>query len=140
MKRIITFFKLDMKLAQRDSIAVYSLVSPVLLAVIVRLVIPTVQDVSVTLAVSRSVDSAVVERLEEFGEVELYESEGEVIDRVNENDDVSGILYRDGRYVAVLEGNEAPESAEGVTALIADATGSMDGVSFAVTDLKGVCC
>lgn len=137
MKRIITFFKLDMKLAQRDSVAVYSLVSPIMLAVIMRLIIPTVQDVSVTLAVSRSVEPVIIARLQNYGDIELFEREEDIVARVNENDSVAGILYRDRQYEIVLEGNEGAESGEGVAALIADATGKMDDVSFTVKDLKG---
>ena len=137
MKRIITFFKLDMVLSSRDSMMVYSLVSPILLAVIFRLLLPSVQEVSLTFAVDKHIDPVVIERLEKYGAVELHDGREALVERVNRNDDVPGLLAVDGNYTIILEGNEDEESGAGFSAILSDATDSLEIVHFEVKDLQG---
>lgn len=137
MKRILTFFKLDISLALRDSVVIYSLVSPLLLAVILRLVIPSVQDLQMTLVVPEGLDSRLVERLDEVTTVETVASEEDVLSRVNENDNAAGIRTTAAGYSIVLEGNEEPGFGATIATVLADATGEIDGVRFETTDLGG---
>ena len=137
MKRIVTFFKLDMILSSRDSMLVYSLVSPILLAVIFRLVLPSVQEVSLTFAVDEHINPVVIERLEEYGSVELFDGKEALVERVKKNDDVPGLTAADSGYTIILEGNEDEESAAGFSAILSDATDNLENVQFKVKDLKG---
>jgi ABC-2 type transport system permease protein len=136
LQRILNFFKLDITLSTRDSVLIYSLVSPLMLAIIVRVMVPSVQASTFTMALHDEIPPTVIERLSAFGDVETYGSPAEVIDRVNDNDAVPGVYLEGGDYVLVLEGNEEASAEEGFTALLADATGQIDA-EFTITDLQG---
>lgn len=139
LQRIINFIKLDVALSLRDSVMVYSLIAPLALAVLVRILVPSVQDVSLRFAVDASVPSAVVARLAEFGEIERFDNEQKLVGRVDENDDVPGVYVQGGEYVLVLEGNEDAGAADGMRALLADATAEAGQIDpeIVVTDLSG---
>ena len=136
-RRILNFFKLDTALSIRDSIMVYSLLSPLALALIVRLVVPSVQGTTFTMVVDASVPQSVVERLAEYGDVESVTDVAAVEGRVEENDDVPGLYLEGDEYVLVLEGNEDEGALEGFRTVVADAIDTSDQPSIAVTDLQG---
>ena len=137
MKRILTFFKLDMALSLRDSVLIYSLISPIILAVILRFVLPSVQEVSLSFAVDSGIDTAVVQLLENYGNVEIYTGRESLIERVNRNDDVPGLILADDGYEIILEGNEGTDAGPGFAAVLRDVTSDLGGVTFTTVDFRG---
>ena len=141
-KRVTNFFRLDTALSLRDSLTVYSLISPVILAIILRLVVPSVGNAALTIAADRSVPVSVREHLEAYTRVEIYNNRGQILERVNRNDDVPGLYCENGEYNLVLEGNEDAESGTGFAAIVRDATADPDSaafrtVTFQIEDLQG---
>ena len=135
LRRIGNFFRLDLALSTRDSVLLYSLISPLILALIVRLVVPSVQQNTFTMAVHDRVPQAVVEYLETFGSVEHFVDAEAVRVRVGGYDDVPGLVFDDSRYLLILEGNEDARAAEGFVALVRDATARAGGDRIAATPI-----
>lgn len=136
IKRILNIMRMDMTAAFRDSITIYSLVSPVMLAVILRLIVPSVSQPVLTIPVGPRVPERVVGQLAEYGTVEVYRSRERLQERVSENDDVVGVYYDNG-YVVLAEGNEDEEAASGIAAILSAAIGISTEVDVSVSNLKG---
>jgi ABC-2 type transport system permease protein len=122
--------RIDSTNALRDSLVVYVIVAPILLAVGLRFFLPGVQGSVLTYAVqvpdsvTQIADDAEpgrVERMRQaeqfadalaaYGTVELYQSADAVRERVARNDSVGGFAIDDsGAWTIVLEGNEPGES------------------------------
>ena len=138
MKRMLSLMKFDLTNALRDSMVIYILVAPLLLAGAVRAFLPSFEASEVTYVVevpssvaslSRSPSAAELaeperqrlllasrnlsERLEAYGRVEVSESAERVRRRVLGTDDVGGFIIDPGAdppFAIVLEGNEGDES------------------------------
>lgn len=111
IKRITTLFQQDFTVAIRDNIILYMMIAPMLLALLARLFLPSLDDIQVTFAVDRGVGTAVIESLQAFGQVELFDTAAAVVTRVEQMDDVAGVVAAGSTVEIVLEGNE-PEGAD----------------------------
>ncbi|AHC14067.1 ABC transporter permease [Salinispira pacifica] len=149
MKRILTLMKIDITNALRDSLVVYVIAAPILLAIGLRLFLPGVQGSVLTYAVQVPADAAqlsaeisdsqgpeIIEKagnfadaLENYGMVERYETADAVRDRVARNDSVGGFfLDSSGSLEILLEGNEEGDSEAIMQAVYAAAIrGSLSG-------------
>ncbi len=108
MKRIVSIFTRDLKNSLRDNILLYSLVAPIILALIFKFFIPNAQSAALQFAVHSDISTEVVEEFEKYGEVEMYSSMKEIEDRVNEIDDLAGIkVDTEDNYSIILQGNES---------------------------------
>ncbi|MEW9121336.1 MAG: ABC transporter permease [Thermotaleaceae bacterium] len=106
MKRIISIIKKDYALALRDSIVLYIIIGPLLLALAVRLFIPTVENPTLNFIVEDSIPLKYISQLEAYGTVEVIQSKEGVINRVNKTDAVPGIILEDNQPKIIFEGNE----------------------------------
>lgn len=141
--------KIDATNALRDSLVVYVIIAPILLAIGLRLFLPGVQGSVLTYAVQvpggvtqigeeitgsdRSAAMQEAERfataLADYGTVERYQTAQAVRDRVGRNDSVGGfVLDEAGEWRIVLEGNETGDSEAIMQAVYAAAIrGSLAG-------------
>jgi len=85
---------------------------PILLALIMKAFLPSLQSMKLTIAVESGVEDWVVDELEKYAEVELFHSPEEVRERIERPDDIAGIIRGAEEYVVLLEGNEAGEAKE----------------------------
>ena len=151
MRRVLSIMKFDLTNALRDSMVIYILVAPLLIAGALRLFLPGFEGAQVTYAVhvpstvaelgatestgpALSEDerremlasaSRFAERLESYGRVEAYESAAEVRERVLATDDVGGFVlstHAGTPWTIVLEGNEGEESEAVMQAVLAAAS------------------
>jgi ABC-2 type transport system permease protein len=143
--------KFDLTNALRDSLVVYILVAPLLLAGGLRLFLPSFEGSEVTYAVQTSVTASLsdaerrellsaadrlAEELESFGRVERFESAAGVRERVLATDDVGGfVLNPDAArpFSIVLEGNEGAESEAVMQSVLLAATASERPAEYTVT-------
>jgi ABC-2 type transport system permease protein len=109
MRVILNLMRQDLATALRDNIVLYMIISPLLLALLVRLFLPSVEAAGLSVALSRDVDSDLAATLEDYAVVELFATDDEVISRVEQNDAVPGLIIDDGELVLLFEGNE-PEA------------------------------
>ena len=156
MRRILSLMKFDLTNALRDSMVVYILLAPLLLAGGLRLFLPSFEGSEVTFAVHVPTSVAriestgteadrqellasarqLAERLESFGHVEKYESAAGVHERVLATDDVGGfVLEADGnqRWTIVLEGNEGAESGAIMQSVLLASTSSDPAAEYTIT-------
>lgn len=107
MKRITNLFLHDMHIALRDFMLAYILLAPIILAFLIRLFVPTVEDAPFTFALHKSVEAELKQIFEDYGTVEVYDELSQVEERVKGLGDIEG-LYRqsEGEYVIIQEGNE----------------------------------
>lgn len=143
MRRILSLMKFDATNALRDSMVVYILVAPLLLAGGLRIFLPSFEGAEVTYAVQvpSSVTAAapaaqLAERLEDYGRVEIYQTGEAVRERVLATDDVGGFVLTDDPgqpFAIVLEGNEGEESEAVMRSVLLAATASGSAAEYTVT-------
>ena len=106
MKRILTILRQDWTHILRDHVLFYIFLAPVIMAVAVRLLAPSIETVNVRVAVNEAMPQAIQENLAEFAKVTVVSNRQAIVDRVEKNDDVPGIYWEDGQYEIILQGNE----------------------------------
>jgi len=144
MKRIISLMKFDLTNALRDSMVIYILAAPLLLAFGLRAFLPSFEGAEVTYAVEVPAGgaglvsaSSFADRLEEYGRVEAYGSAEAVRERVLGTDDVGGYVINpdaDPPWTIVLEGNEGPESEAVMQSVLLAAISTADAAEYTVTE------
>jgi ABC-2 type transport system permease protein len=108
-KKILTLFLRDLKVNTRDFIALYIIIFPVLFALGINALTPSINDTTVNLALVENENPEQVKYLEDFAKVELYENINQVEERVSRRDNVIGIVKSNDGYYILQEGNEPKE-------------------------------
>ncbi len=109
LKRIWIIFIRDLKVNTREFMTLYMMIMPLILAVGINFLSPGINDTSVNLALIKNENPGQAEYFDDFAHVELFVDEQGIEDRVNERDDVVGVLPKDNGYYIMTQGNE-PES------------------------------
>lgn len=113
MKRILSIAVRDFKSSLRDFIAIYIIVAPFVLAFLIAGFVPSTETASVTIGVDGQIEEAVINSLEDYVEVEVYDSRDTLEERVNAIDDYVGLsMTSDGRFEIIREGNEQDDSSQ----------------------------
>lgn len=118
-KRILNFFLRDISGFFRDNIFILMILMPILIVIIIRFFIPTVEASSISFAVDDSVGQEFASMLEDYGNIVEYDSPERVKERVGGTDDIIGITRDGDQYVIILEGNEKEEIKE-IAAIVID--------------------
>ena len=121
MKRIFSIMRIDLRLIFRDKIALYMVLSPVLLTLVFVAMTGRVSSGGVTLAVSKDVPVEIVQRLALLCDVVLYDDPAELWARVLRADNAAGVEYANGQPGLVLEGNEPADYTAKVQLLLSSA-------------------
>ncbi len=109
MKRIASIAYRDFLNNIKNSIVLYMVAAPILLAFIISLFVPTAESSSAVFAVDQTIDSVVVDQILEYASVEYYHDIHALEDRVMAIDDVIGLTLSDGNYVILSQGNESSD-------------------------------
>jgi ABC-2 type transport system permease protein len=117
IKKITTLFSRDLKSARRDSMAIYIIVMPVLMAVAITLFTPGLNDTTVNLALLKDDKAGHIDYMEQFAKVELFNDIEEIERRVNKRDDMAAMIPAGTGYEILLQGNE-PEIVEGYSVML----------------------
>ncbi len=131
MKRILTIIKQDWTNILRDNLLFYIFLAPVIMAVAVRLLAPSIETASVRVAVNEAMPQTIQENLAEFAKVFVVSDRKSIITRVEKNDDVPGIYWEDGQFEIILQGNEQ-EGEELSQILLSAATSPEETADFTV--------
>lgn len=107
--KIWSIFMRDIRVNTRDFIALYILLFPIIFAVGIQLLAPSVNDTTVRLALLESDDPAKAEYLEQFASVELFADMEALTTRVEKRDHTVAILTEGDISYILTQGNE-PES------------------------------
>lgn len=137
MKRIWAIFRRDLSSSFREFILLYMMVAPIMLALIIRFFVPSANSAALQFAVDGKIGTDAIERLEQYGSVEIYGDRAELEKRVRGADDIAGITKdASGNYQIILQGNEAHDTKAIPQMIIRDMISSQNiGVDFSVRDL-----
>jgi len=105
LRRVLSLMRQDFTAALRDNVMVYIIVAPLLLALVLKLLIPAAESSSLVFAVDRGLSPDVVDKFRGYGDVVLSDRAG-IISRVERLDAAAGVLDDEGGLCLVLEGNE----------------------------------
>lgn len=106
LKKIWIIFMRDLKVNVRDFLSLYILIIPVIFAVGINLLAPSVNDTTVNLALLEGENPEMVAYLEQFARVELFKDVAAVTERVERRDNIVAILPEAGSYYIMTQGNE----------------------------------
>lgn len=106
IKRSILIFLRDLKVNTRDYLTLYILIAPVILAIGINLLTPSINETTVNLALIDGENNKQVKYLEDFANVELFKDKNAVEKRVKKRDDIIGILPDNDGYYLLQQGNE----------------------------------
>lgn len=115
--KIWTIFLRDLKVNLRDFLSLYILVIPVLFALGINALVPSVNDTTVNLALLAGDNPELVADLEQYAKVELFNDVPSATKRVQERDNIVAILPEGDGYYILAQGNE-PESIVEFTKLL----------------------
>lgn len=118
MRRILSIFRRDIKVATRDFVLLYIIIAPILLSLLLSAFAPDVADASVIFAIDNSIPQSEVAKLEEVGHVINLQDREAVATKVNDSDDVYGLVKNLNGFEIILEGNEEG-NIEGLMKLVA---------------------
>ncbi len=106
LKRIIRIFRKDIKTAIRDAMLLYIIIIPIILAIGLLLFSPGITDSTLKIAMIESDSKDHIEYMENYVQVELFNSLEEIERRVLKSDDIPAIVLKDEEYEIIVEGNE----------------------------------
>ncbi|MCM1988274.1 ABC transporter permease [Oceanirhabdus seepicola] len=109
IKKIFMIFLRDLKVNTRDFLALYLIAFPLLFAVGINLLTPSINDTTVKLALIEGENTDQVNYLKEFAKVEVFKDAEAVEQRIGKRDDVIGILPDGEEYYILKQGNEHEE-------------------------------
>ena len=111
MRQLTQVFLFDVRMSFKSFMGAYMLVVPLVILLVLRFFLPSVQNASATVAVvtegEHAVEAALVEELDVYFDVATYETVDAMEDRLRGTGSAEG-LYREpgsGQYVSVLERN-----------------------------------
>ncbi len=107
LRRIVNVVARDLRYAQRENILIYVIAFPLLIAVLLNLFLPSLEDMEMTFALDSTVPKGIAEEFKTYGRVEYHDGLDRLTERVLEFDDVPGIYVDEQGYHVLLEGNEA---------------------------------
>lgn len=111
--RFLSFAAKDIKNALRNNIVIYGILFPIILALGFKVLLPSVQQFKITIAVHKDIGETYIEKLKQYCSIELFENREDVYRRVKMPDDVAGFVADSNKKPSViLEGNEAGEAEE----------------------------
>ena len=119
MRRIFNIVKRDIKSGTRDWLIIYLAAAPILLALVLRMLIPSVGDSTLNIAIYEDTPSELVAYLESYAKVEKIK---DLEERVLRMDDVFGVVVTDNGLEIIAQGNET----EGTVDLLGSIIGRYD--------------
>ncbi|MGM0642118.1 MAG: ABC transporter permease, partial [Thermotogota bacterium] len=112
MKRIFTIFFRDLKVNMRDFLSIYIYLFPIIFSIVINLISPSVNEISVNFVFLENENTEMVQYFEDYAGIETVETKEDLIERVNKRDDIFGILSdEDGSYI-MAQGNEQQGTVE----------------------------
>lgn len=112
MKRIFTIFFRDLKVNMRDFLSIYIYLFPIIFSIVINLISPSVNEISVNFVFLENENSEMVRYFEDYAGVEKVKTKEDLIERVNKRDDIFGIVSdEEGNYI-LAQGNEQKGTVE----------------------------
>ncbi|QSX04867.1 ABC transporter permease [Sedimentibacter sp. zth1] len=126
MKKVFSVFRRDLQIVLKDPMALWIGFAPILLAIIIVLVSPGINDSTLQLAVHTSVGSDYIGTLENYAKVEVYDDIKAVEERVLRRDEVIGMVQAESGIELISQGNESENGLK--TAELINSLYELDGL------------
>ncbi len=110
LRRIGAVMIRDVKSGTRDFMTIYIMIAPILLALVLKAVVPGAGATTIKVAVDGSIDADVVEYLKGYARVETYDDRDRIESRVSRTDDIFGLVREGDEFVIIEQGNETTGS------------------------------
>ena len=123
MKKILAIAGRDVKSGVRDWMVLFVALAPILLALLVRALIPGVGSSTMDLVLLNSADPGLSDYVSSFAQVEYVDTEAAMEERILRTDDVFGVTGTAGHFRIIRQGNET-EGFSDALALILDSYGA----------------
>ena len=134
MKKAFSVFQRDLKISLKDSMALWMILMPLVLALIILWIAPGVTESVPSLAVDQNLNASFVQTLQEYAGVETLPDAQAVQERVLRRDSVIGVIEGTDGPVLVRQGNETAVTVSMAKLLVALAgqgeTGNAAGAGF----------
>lgn len=117
LKKIWAVYIRDIRVNTREAITIYLLMAPILFALAINALSPSINDTTVKLAMIEGDNPAQVEYLENFARVSLYDDVEAVTERVERRDNYVGIVPEGDGYYILTQGNESSQVVDFAKAL-----------------------
>lgn len=118
MKKILAIIRRDTKSGMRDYMILYILAVPFIIAVVLNMLTSSVSQSVLSLGVDGTITGEDLEYIREYASVEIFKSEEDLIRRVENLDDIYGVVKKDGHFQVIQQGNEKVEMHEMVMLLL----------------------
>lgn len=113
IKRMYYFIKKDIRNSFKDSAVLIYVLFPIIIAIVLKLIIPGIESANITFVIDEtSVNKQIIDTLDEYGYIETYNGVDKVKKRINDFDDVTGLIKENGEYKVIYEGNESENYTE----------------------------
>jgi ABC-2 type transport system permease protein len=106
MKKVYGVFQRDLKISVKDPMALWMILMPLILALIILWIAPGITESVPSLAVDQNLDSSFVQALSKYADVETLADSEAVRERVLRRDTVIGLIAGENGPVLVQQGNE----------------------------------
>jgi len=117
LKKIFTVFGRDLKVNLRDALSLTLIIFPLVFAVGINLITPSINDTTVNIAMVENEDADQAAYYDDFAHVTLFDDLQGVEDRVMGRDDVFGIVREGDGFVILAQGNESDTTVDYVKLL-----------------------
>ncbi len=118
MKKILAIIGRDSKSGMRDYMILYIIAVPFIIAVVLNMLTSSVSQSVLSLGADDSLTAEELNYIRDYASVEVFESEEDLISRVENHDDIYGVVKKDGKFEVIRQGNEKVEMHEMVTLLL----------------------
>ncbi|MBJ8326238.1 ABC transporter permease [Streptococcus pacificus] len=112
LRKIVTIFLKDAKIARRDAILSYMMVVPIILAVGILLLLPQLSEnsFSIKTALLRTESKTYIDYMKKYTQVELFDNKEALENRLLKTDDSIGLISKNNDYEMIVEGNESSQT------------------------------
>ena len=105
MKKILAVIGRDVKSGTRDWLIIYLSLASIMIALILRSLIPSVSDSTLSVVVTEDTSPAFVEYLETKANVTQVKDLDALKERILRIDDILGVVENNGTYEIISQGN-----------------------------------
>lgn len=106
MKKIIAIVSRDVKSGTRDWLIMYLAIAPILIALVLKALIPGVSDTTLNVVLLEDTKGEVKTHIETYAKVTYVDDQAALEERVLRMDDVFGLTIDQDNYAIISQGNE----------------------------------
>lgn len=128
LKKILAVTGRDLRSGMRDSMVLFAIVFPFVLAVILKLIAGSAESITMNVAVDSTVEPAMIAYMEDYARVDIVADIDALTERVGRTDDFFGLTKDQGQYKILAQGDEIEEMPQILQFLVDSYEGDYDNM------------